>query len=131
MVPSPVATRVFQAGSGSSWRPPGAPTQPNQFPMKRNQKQTGPEGLKERIRQLLRTPNYRPLDKAELSKALHWPSDQRSDLRTILREMETAGEIARIRKDRYVLPQTADLVTGTLQVHTGGNAHLLAETPGT
>jgi exoribonuclease R len=44
--------------------------------------------------------------------------------------MESAGEIARIRKDRYVLPETADLITGTLQVHAGGNAHLVSEAGG-
>ena len=98
--------------------------------MNRNKKQTDPSGLKERVLQLLRTPKYRPLDKVELSKALRWPSDKRAELREVLREMESAGEIARIRKDRYVLPQTADLVTGVLQVHAGGNAHLLSETPG-
>ncbi|EDY17811.1 ribonuclease R [Chthoniobacter flavus Ellin428] len=98
--------------------------------MKRNKKQPDQGGLKERIRQLLRNPNYRPLDKVELSKALRWPSDQRAELREALRELETAGEIARIRKDRYVLPQTADLVTGILQVHANGHAHLLSETPG-
>ena len=63
----------------------------------------------------------------ELSKALKWPSDQRAELRDVLRKMESAGEIARIRKDRYVLPETADLITGTLQVHAGGNAHLVSE----
>jgi ribonuclease R len=83
--------------------------------------------LRERILQLLAAPNYRPLDKVELSKALRWPSDQRVELREVLRELEQAGEVARIRKDRYVLPETADLVTGKLQVHTGGNAHLLSE----
>ncbi len=86
--------------------------------------------LRERILQLLRAPNYRALDKVELSKALRWPSEKRTELREVLREMETAGEIACIRKDRYVLPQTADLVTGKLQVHAGGNAHLLSETAG-
>jgi len=89
-----------------------------------------PHPLRERILQLLREPDYRPLDKVELSKALRWPSEKRAELRDVLRELETAGEIACIRKDRYVLPQTADLVTGKLQVHTGGNAHLLSETPG-
>jgi len=87
-------------------------------------------GLKARILQMLRAPSYRPLDKVELSKALRWPSEKRAELREVLRELETSGEIARIRKDRYVLPQTADLVTGKLQVHAGGNAHLLSETPG-
>ncbi|MDR3406558.1 MAG: ribonuclease R [Chthoniobacter sp.] len=98
--------------------------------MNRNKKQPDDQGLRNRILQMLRAPQYRPLDKVELSKALRWPSDKRAELREVLREMESAGEIARIRKDRYVLPQTADLVTGILQVHTGGNAHLLSETPG-
>ena len=89
-----------------------------------------PQLLRERILQLLRSPNYRALDKVEISKALRWPSDKRAELREVLRELETAGEIACIRKDRYVLPQTADLVTGKLQVHAGGNAHLLSETAG-
>ncbi len=98
--------------------------------MNRNKKQTNPSGLRDRILQLLRAPSYRPLDKVELSQALRWPSDKRAELREVLRTLESAGEVARIRKDRYVLPQTADLVTGVLQVHTGGNAHLLSETPG-
>jgi len=89
-----------------------------------------PHPLRERILQLLHQPDYRALDKVELSKALRWPSEKRAELREVLLELETAGEIACIRKDRYVLPQTADLVTGKLQVHAGGNAHLLSETAG-
>jgi ribonuclease R len=70
------------------------------------------------------------MDKVELSKALRFPSQQRSELRGLLKAMETEGVIARIRKDRYVLPQEADLVTGIMQFHHGGNAHLLSQTPG-
>ena len=86
--------------------------------------------LKERVLQILRAPAYRPLDKVELSKVLRWPADKRAELREVLRELVTSGEIACIRKDRYVLPKVADLVTGKLQVHAGGNAHLLSETAG-
>ncbi len=89
-----------------------------------------PTPLRERILELLRAPGARALDKVEISKALRWPTDKRAELREVLRAMETAGEVALIRKDRYVLPQVADLVTGKLQVHAGGNAHLLSETPG-
>src|SRR5882724_10953983 len=46
------------------------------------------------------------------------------NLNAILREMERDGEIARIRKNRYVLPAEADLVTGTLSVHQSGFAFL-------
>ncbi len=38
--------------------------------------------------------------------------------------MEQEGVIARIRKDRYVLPQEANLCTGILRVSRGGNARL-------
>ena len=86
--------------------------------------------LRERILRQLQTKGYRPLDKVGLSQALKWPHEKRGVLKDMLLEMEQAGEIARIRDDRYVLPQTADLITGTLQVHTGGNAHLLSSTPG-
>ena len=33
-------------------------------------------------------------------------------IKSALRELERSGEIARIRKNRYVLPAEADLVTG-------------------
>jgi len=45
----------------------------------------------------------------------------------VLRDLEQAGEIARIRKNRYVLPDAADLVTGTLSVHEAGYAFLTNE----
>ena len=86
--------------------------------------------LRERILRQLQSPGYRPLDKVGLSQALRWPHEKRGVLKDMLQEMETAGEVAVIRDGRYVLPQTADLITGTLQVHAGGNAHLLSTTPG-
>jgi ribonuclease R len=86
--------------------------------------------LRDRVLQLLRSPSYRPQDQIEISKALRWPGEKRAELREVLGQMETAGEIVRIREDRYVLPQTADLVTGKLQVHAGGNAHLLSDAAG-
>ena len=51
-------------------------------------------------------------------------------LNEVLRQLEQSGEIARIRKNRYVLPSEADLVTGTLHVHQAGYAFLSREKPG-
>jgi ribonuclease R len=85
--------------------------------------------LREQILRLLRAPKYRPLDKGELGKALGRKSGVRMGLNALLRQMEQAGEIARIRKNRYVLPSEADLVTGTLQVHQAGYAFLAREKP--
>ena len=80
--------------------------------------------LREQILGLLSAPKYRPLDKSELGKALGRKSGVRMGLNEVLRQLEQAGEIARIRKDRYVLPSEADLVTGNLHVHQAGYAFL-------
>ncbi len=71
-----------------------------------------------------------PLDKIEISKRLDLPPNARKKLRELLREMETAGEIARVRKDRYIVPRDADLFTGTIQFHASGAAHVLNEKAG-
>jgi ribonuclease R len=89
-----------------------------------------PAPLREQILRLLGAPDYRPLDNVELGKALGRKSGVRMNLNAILREMERAGEIARIRKNRYVLPAEADLVTGTISVHQSGFAFLPREKPG-
>ncbi len=89
-----------------------------------------PKDLPGRVLALMRSPRYQPLDKVGLSKKLGLPPEDRAILREVLRDLEERGEIARIRKDHYVLPEAAELVTGILQVHTSGNAHLLSEREG-
>ena len=80
--------------------------------------------MRERILKLLREPRYQPLDKVELTNKLGLSSDDRAQLRALLRALEQEGVVARIRKDRYVLPQEANLCTGILRVSRGGNARL-------
>jgi ribonuclease R len=82
------------------------------------------KNLRESIARLLADKSYQPLDHVEMSRKLGLNQNQRVSLRKILREMEHAGEIARIRKNRYVLPDEADLVTGTLAIHPSGFAFL-------
>jgi len=82
------------------------------------------------ILRLIRDPKYRPLDKTEIADALDYGDSERREIRLVLRELEQAGEIARIRKNRYVLPDSADLVTGTLSVHDAGYAFLTNEKAG-
>ncbi|MEO8354130.1 MAG: RNB domain-containing ribonuclease, partial [Chthoniobacteraceae bacterium] len=89
-----------------------------------------PTSLPSRILSLMARRDYRPLDKVELSKALDIHSSERRKVGDVLKELETAGDIARIRKDRYVLPETADLVTGIINFHHNGNAHVIDERGG-
>src|SRR5213595_3871696 len=86
--------------------------------------------IREQILALLVSSSYRPLDKRELAKALGRKSGVRMGLNQALRELERSGEIARIRKNRYVLPAEADLVTGTLSIHQAGYGFLVTEKPG-
>jgi ribonuclease R len=80
--------------------------------------------LRDRILALLREPRYQPLDKVELTNKLGLSADDRSQLRAVLKTLEQEGVLARIRKDRYILPEEANLVTGILRVSRGGNARL-------
>ncbi len=83
--------------------------------------------LRSEILSLLAKPTYQPMDAVEMSKALNLSGGERSKLRGELGSMEADGEIARIRKDRYVIPEDANLVSGSIQFHHGGNAHVLNE----
>src|SRR5215813_647386 len=74
------------------------------------------KSLERRLLEFLESPRYQPLNKTDLAKRLRISVEQRSDFRKLLNDLETRGKLARIRKDRYVLPKEADLVVGTLQV---------------
>ncbi len=86
--------------------------------------------IQQQILALLARKDYRPLDKSGLAKTLGRKSGVRMGLNQALRELERAGEIARIRKDRYVLPAEADLVAGKLSIHQAGYGFLTPEKPG-
>ena len=79
---------------------------------------------------ILKLLGARALDLNELSQDLKVPSDKRTKFRELLRQMEIDGDVARIRKDRFVIPSDADLFTGTIQFHASGAAHVLNEKKG-
>ncbi|PYJ47829.1 MAG: ribonuclease R [Verrucomicrobia bacterium] len=83
--------------------------------------------LWEQILAVLRRKDYRPMDKTEIGRELRLKGRERVILRQNLRELERAGEIARIRKNRYVLPTEADLATGKLSIHQAGYGFLTSE----
>src|SRR6516225_8296136 len=80
--------------------------------------------LRAEILSLLGRSDYRPLTRHEIGKKLQ----TRPGLNKALSELERSGEIARIRKNRYVLPAEADLVAGKLSIHPAGYGFLSPET---
>src|SRR5882757_11015539 len=86
--------------------------------------------IREQILGLLARKDYRPLNKTDIARELGLTGAGQVSLRKSLRELERTGEIARIRKNRYVLPAEADLVTGKLSIHQVGYGFLAPEIPG-
>src|SRR5881296_2068675 len=86
--------------------------------------------IREQVLALLARKDYRPLNKVDIARKLGLAANERVALRKTLRELERAGDIARIRKNRYVLPAEADLVAGKLSIHQAGYGFLTPETPG-
>src|SRR5947199_7861824 len=86
--------------------------------------------IREQVLALLARKDYRPLTRTDIARELGLTGPQRNAVRKTLRELERAGVIARIRKNRYVLPAEADLVTSKLSTHQAGYGFLTRETPG-
>src|SRR6266481_3755521 len=86
--------------------------------------------IREQILSLLSRKDYRPLNKVEIAGKIGASGRARVALRKTLRDLERAGEIARIRKDRYVLPAEADLLSGKLSIHPAGYGFLISEKAG-
>jgi len=88
----------------------------------------GVEPIRQRLLNLLAHPKYQPLNKTALAKRLGLTVDERSSFRRLLIDLEKQGKIARIRKERYVLPQEADLIVGSLQMNPQGFGYVLNAT---
>jgi ribonuclease R len=77
-------------------------------------------GLQERILKHLANPKYRPLSRPDLAKAMRIHSRERNQLRQALINLETAGLIVCLRKNRWALPETKDTIAGTVRVTDKG-----------
>jgi ribonuclease R len=86
--------------------------------------------IREQLLALLSRKDYRPLNRIGIARRLGVSGRARVALRKTLRDLERAGDVARIRKDRYVLPREADLITGKVSLHPAGYGFLASERPG-
>ena len=86
--------------------------------------------IRDKVLALLRDPDYRPGDRNEIARALGLKGRDKVEVRKTLRELERAGKIARVRKNRYVLPSQADLIAGKLSIHQAGYGFLAQEKEG-
>ena len=85
--------------------------------------------MKDRILKLLGRKSYVPANVAELALLLRLQVRQEQELRRVLRKLERSGHIARIKGDRYIIPEEADLIPGRIQVTRGGRGFLTPDDP--
>jgi ribonuclease R len=83
--------------------------------------------IRTKIQTLLASPNYHPLRRAEIASKLRLNDSERRDFRRELEDMLQKGEIVRVRTDRFVLPQEADLVIGRITFNEKGFAFVIPE----
>ena len=70
--------------------------------------------MENQILELLGRSDYAPANIPELLNLLGWSRNRQQELQHELRELETSGRIARIKGNRYILPQEADLISGRI-----------------
>lgn len=109
-------------------KPQGPARQKQAAPLRKSKKtEDEPNRLAASILNLVKK---RPLDAAGIATELDLQPNWKPRLARLLQDMERRGQIVRIRKDRFILPKEADLITGQIQFHMNGSAHILAEAPG-
>jgi len=85
--------------------------------------------MKDRILKLLGRKDYVPANVPELALLLRLQVRQEQELRRELRGLERSGHIARIKGDRFIIPQEADLIPGRIQITRGGRGFLTPDDP--
>ncbi len=81
--------------------------------------------------QFMSSPGYRPMKQHELAKALRVDTKgKRAEFRHDLYALEAAGKIARLRKNRWGLPEVGNEVVGIIKMMAKGGAIFIPEREG-
>src|ERR1700734_2556667 len=85
--------------------------------------------MENQILKLLASDDYAPANVPELLHQLGWSRNRQQELQRELRRLELAGRIARIKGNRYILPQEADLIPGRIRMNRAGKGFLQPDDP--
>lgn len=80
--------------------------------------------MENQILKLLGGDDYAPANVPELLHQLGWSRNRQQELQRELRRLEQVGRIARIKGNRYILPQEADLIPGRIRINRAGKGFL-------
>jgi ribonuclease R len=80
--------------------------------------------MENQILKLLGREDYAPANVPELLRLLGLGRHRQQELQRELRRLEQFGRIARIKGNRYILPQEADLIPGRIRMNRAGKGFL-------
>lgn len=80
--------------------------------------------MKDQVIRLLEREDYVPLNIPELLGQLRLAANRQQELQRVLRELEQAGRVARIKGNRYIRPREADLIPGRIRMNRQGKGFL-------
>jgi ribonuclease R len=80
--------------------------------------------MTDQLLRLLGQKDYVPSNVPELLRLLRLPPESQQDLQRVLRELEQAGRLARIKGNRFVIPLEADLIPGRIRMNRSGKGFL-------
>jgi ribonuclease R len=83
--------------------------------------------MDEEILKLLGRADYAPANVPELLRLLRWPPNRQQQLQQALSRLEQTGRISRIKGNRYILPNVADLVPGRIRMNRQGKGFLIPD----
>ncbi len=81
--------------------------------------------VEHKILELLGKPDYVPLNQQDLADALALNKRESKQFRRTLHSLLDDGLVAKVKRDRFVLPSDADLVSGTIKFRQSGRALLI------
>jgi ribonuclease R len=89
------------------------------------------QSIQDRILHFLSQPGYQPMKQHELARELVLKGSARADFRHALYELGRQGEVVRLRKNRWALPDTGRHAVGVLRAHIQGFGFVTPAIPGT
>ncbi|EEF61164.1 ribonuclease R [Pedosphaera parvula] len=85
--------------------------------------------MEDKILKLFGQPDYTPINISQLMRRLKLAPNDKPEVEKRLARLEREGRIARIKGNRFILPQEADLIPGRIRINRQGKGFLEADDP--
>ena len=83
--------------------------------------------MDEEILKLFGRADYTPANVPELLRLLRWAPNRQQQLQQALQRLEQSGRVTRIKGNRYIQSQQADLVPGRIRINRQGKGFLIPD----